>query len=141
MSQKTMLYVLLGGIMLMILYLTFKPGKQYHETPFVHESEAVKLAEPLLGFMVTRQGLDFQVTSGGCTEKADFRVDLLESYPIQLQLIRIKEDWCKALLPEGKTISFTYEELGLSERDAFSVVNPLGVMIVPMNLNDYEENK
>lgn len=87
--------------------------------------------EPLLGVMFREQAIVFQVASSGCTQKSDFEVEVLESFPLQIRLIRIQEDPCDAFVPLGERIRFTYRELGIAPGDELRVVNPLGTVIVP----------
>lgn len=87
--------------------------------------------EPLIGLLIRSEGILFQVASGGCTTKDDFKVEVLESYPLQLRLIRLQEDPCDAYLPLGTRIRFTFRELGINPGDLFRVVNPLGTIRVP----------
>ena len=87
--------------------------------------------EPLLGLVIRRSGITFQVPSSGCTEKSDFTVEVLESFPLQLRLIRLEEDPCDAFEPLGTRIRFSYKELGMQRGDKFRVVNPLGTAEVP----------
>jgi hypothetical protein len=87
--------------------------------------------EALLGIRVTTQGLSYYVRSGGCTTKADFTVYVMESYPPQLLLKRLKPDYCKGLAPDGVEIFFRWEELGLPKGMPFKVLNPLRDFVVP----------
>jgi hypothetical protein len=87
--------------------------------------------ESLLGVLFQRSGITFQVQSNGCTQKSDFRIEVIDSYPLQLHLIRIHPDPCDAYLPLGTRIYFKYGELGIVPGDALRVVNPLGTVVVP----------
>jgi hypothetical protein len=82
-------------------------------------------AEPLLGLQVDEQGVLLQVASNGCTQKDSFSLSLAESTPMQIQLLRQQPDYCKAFLPYGISIRFTYAELNLQAGDQFSIANPL----------------
>lgn len=88
-------------------------------------------AERLLGLLIRRHAITFQVSSSGCTTKGDFQVQVLESLPLQLRLVRIEEDPCDAFLPLGTRVRFSYRELGLQPATQFRVVNPLAVVEVP----------
>jgi hypothetical protein len=86
------------------------------------------LAQPLLGLVYSGTGLEFQVPSTGCTEKPHFVVQRLSPEgrkTTQLLLIRVVPDYCDAYVPFGVRIFYGYEELGLEEGDAFTVLNPL----------------
>jgi hypothetical protein len=87
--------------------------------------------EPLLGVLVWRRAILFQVASSGCTTKNDFTVDVLESNPLQLRLVRLEQDPCDAVVPLGTLIRFSYRELGIARGDTFRVVNPLAAFQVP----------
>jgi hypothetical protein len=73
----------------------------------------------------------FQVESSGCTQKSDFEVVIMESYPMQLSLERINQDPCDAYIPLGERIFFSYRELGVTPGSELMVVNPLGKIVVP----------
>ena len=92
----------------------------------------VPKVEPLLGVLYRYGGIMFQVSSSGCTTKDDFKVEVLESYPLQLRLVRLQEDPCDAFLPLGTLIRFTFKELGMQPGDQLRVINPLGTVEVPM---------
>lgn len=87
--------------------------------------------ESLLGVLFNESSIVFQVASSGCTQKRDFRVEVMESLPLQLRLIRINPDPCDAYVPLGTRINFKYNELGIAPGDALRVVNPLGTVVVP----------
>lgn len=89
--------------------------------------------EPLLGLLMERKVIGFQVSSNGCTKKSDFKVlvHTLIPHPHQLILIRLQEDPCDAVVPQGALIRFTYRELGLQPGDQLQVKNPLGTAMVP----------
>jgi hypothetical protein len=86
-----------------------------------HEMGAV---EQLLGLQVDPEGVTFQVFSGGCTRKEDFRIERFQSDPTQLLLIRVVPDTCEAFLPYGTAIQYSYESLGLDNGRKFIVLNP-----------------
>ncbi|MDY6971783.1 MAG: hypothetical protein SV775_05585 [Thermodesulfobacteriota bacterium] len=86
--------------------------------------------EPLYGMAVSPRGILFQVHSSGCTTKDDFTVQLLESHPLQLRLIRDNPDPCDAYLPYGIVIFYLYSELGLTNGEDFIVTNPRSVINV-----------
>ncbi len=94
-------------------------------------SAEAKSEESLLGLRVTSQGIAYYVYSGGCTKKSDFQVYALESYPVQLQLVRTRADHCKVLVPDGVKIFFSWDEIGLQAGMPFRVINPLQSFTVP----------
>jgi hypothetical protein len=85
-------------------------------------------AEPLLGLTYDPEGLEFQVPSTGCTEKAHFVMQRLSpdsQTSSQLLLIRTVPDFCDAYVPFGTRIFYTYDELKLEEDESFTILNPL----------------
>jgi hypothetical protein len=86
------------------------------------------IGEAILGLIYDDKGIEFQVASSGCTEKADFVMQKISpdgSTASQLLLIRVEQDPCDGLFPYGEKIFYTYEELDLKEDDTFSILNPL----------------
>ncbi len=79
--------------------------------------------ESIFGQLPDHSGLQFQVYSGGCSNKSDFEVRILESEPLQLELIRLNPDYCRAYLPYGVKIKFTWNEIGISAGEKFTVKN------------------
>lgn len=73
------------------------------------------------------QRLNVVVGSNGCTEASSFEVRIKDGDPAELTLTRRSPDLCKALVPEGKTVSWTYEELGLERGQPVRVLNPLSL--------------
>lgn len=64
--------------------------------------------------------------SNGCTEASSFAVEVSEGDgPTRLTLTRRTPDVCKALVPEGVELRWTYEELGLQPGASVSVTNPV----------------
>ncbi len=68
------------------------------------------------------------VYSGGCTDRDDFNVDVdrrgANRFSIGFQ--RIEPDNCKALVIEGRRLTWTYEELGLPRNATVLIANPVG---------------
>ena len=87
--------------------------------------------EALMGVIIGRRGIVFQVFSNGCTTKDDFQVEVMESIPLQLRLVRLEEDPCRAVKPLGKLVRFSYRELGIQREETLRVVNPLATVQVP----------
>lgn len=81
-----------------------------------------------MGHMVTEKGVHIQVRSGGCTEKNDFQVKIQraesEGAPTVVSFVRINVDPCLALLPYGKILTYSFEELGLKHNDLLKIHNP-----------------
>lgn len=84
-------------------------------------------AETLLGLWVDADGVTFQVRSGGCTQKSDFRIVSRERDPLRLALVRDSADPCKAFVPYGVGITFSFEELGIAPGSAFEIVNSIAM--------------
>lgn len=95
--------------------------------------------EALLGLLMGRRAIGFQVSSNGCTTKSNFKVQVTtplkpNPHSHQLTLIRLKEDPCDAVVPLGTLVRFAYRELGLRPGDQLQVKNPLGTAQVPWPL-------
>lgn len=73
------------------------------------------------------QRLNVVVGSNGCTEASSFEVRIKDADPAELTLVRRSPDMCKALAPEGKTVSWAYEELGLERGQPVRVLNPISL--------------
>jgi len=120
----TLCLFLLLFVMSSSLALAGKGGHQEDLDPLEIEGRA----EPILGLIYSGEGLEFQVSSTGCTEKAHFVVQRLSpegQIGSQLLLIRVVPDYCDAFVPFGTRITFSYEELGLEENESFTLLNPL----------------
>ena len=73
------------------------------------------------------QRLNVVVGSNGCTETSSFEVKIKDGEPAELTLTRRTPDLCKALVPEGVTVSWTYAELGLERGQPVRVLNPISL--------------
>src|SRR5690606_7432732 len=73
------------------------------------------------------QRLNVEVGSNGCTETSSFEVKIKDGEPAELTLTRRTPDLCKALVPEGVTVSWTYAELGLEPGQPVRVLNPISL--------------
>ncbi|WP_427789034.1 hypothetical protein [Brevundimonas diminuta] len=73
------------------------------------------------------QRLSVVVGSNGCTEASSFEVRIKDDEPAELSLIRRAPDMCKALVPDGKTVNWTYDELGLKSGQSVRVINPISL--------------
>ena len=89
-----------------------------------YSSESI--SELLLGLEYGPKGLTFQVRSGGCTDKNDFNIQLIETSPLSIKLIRTNKRMCRAFIPYGTKVHYTYEELGIKEGSIFNIQNKLG---------------
>lgn len=81
--------------------------------------------EPVHAAFIALDQAVFRVTSNGCTTKADILPVVRPSNegPI-ITLRRIKEDRCRETRPEGESISWSFEELGLPSGSRLSVESP-----------------
>jgi hypothetical protein len=91
--------------------------------------------EELLGVRVGARGVAFAVVSTGCTEKRDFRVEILDSQlatgpgsagedPVRVALIREVLDPCR-VVPFRETIRFSFRELGFREPPTHLLLNTI----------------
>lgn len=89
------------------------------------------MKESTMGYMTRPDAVYFQLTSGGCTHKEDFKVEVENQADIkQVTLYRIRPDDCRAFLPVGVIIPFSYKELGLKSGDHFFIGNSVQVSTV-----------
>lgn len=85
-----------------------------------------KQLEVLRGYVVTDEGVVFQVYSGGCTGKSNFNLESEQhGNRVYLSLYRNEPDFCKAFFPYGVYLKFSYADLGISRYQSFEIVNPL----------------
>ena len=86
--------------------------------------------EKILGYQPTKDGIIFQVTSGGCTTKEDFdsMIEKDASATLQLTLVRTRKDTCYPFIPMGEKLFFSSEELGMERGHRFRVMNPNGIV-------------
>ena len=78
--------------------------------------------EAISGFYVDHQSMTFIVMSHGCTSKDDFELEIAQSYPVQIKLVRLNPDVCKAI-PSDMTISFNLTDVGISVGEEFYISN------------------
>lgn len=65
--------------------------------------------------------------SNGCTQKEDFSADVNHDdgrYRVRFE--REEEDNCKALMPEGRRMTWTFRELGIPDGAQVTVSNRVG---------------
>lgn len=85
-------------------------------------------AAPLEGLRALRfeaGSVVVRVDSNGCTQVSDFAVEVVDDQTRELTFVREKPDHCRALVPEGVELRWTYQELGLASGEAAVVRNPL----------------
>jgi len=66
--------------------------------------------------------------SNGCTQKEDFRFVLRDRSDDEFDLgfRREKPDNCKALVPDGRRMTWSFAELGLPRDASVVILNPVG---------------
>jgi hypothetical protein len=66
--------------------------------------------------------------SNGCTQKDDFRIftDNRGDDTFDVGFHRERPDNCKALVPEGRRMTWTYAELGIPRNASVHILNPVG---------------
>lgn len=74
-----------------------------------------------------RGEITITVHSNGCTERGDFDVDIdRDGDRFNIGFQRVEKDHCKALVPEGRRLTWSYEELGLPRYAQVMIINPVG---------------
>ena len=93
---------------------------------FAKNSEKPQV-EVILEATSAEEGVKFRVFSGGCTFKDDFELVVDDSVrPVRIQLQRLRQDLCLAYLPNGVSIEYSWDELGLDQQRLW-IMNPLQV--------------
>ncbi|WP_292022338.1 MULTISPECIES: hypothetical protein [unclassified Brevundimonas] len=82
-------------------------------------AEAIREARFADGALVVR------VDSNGCTQASDFEVAVADNNPVEITLRRTKQDLCRALVPNGVELRWTYADLGLDAGTPARILNPL----------------
>ena len=74
---------------------------------------------------VRPDAIAFTVESNGCTDESFFHVDVVktDTDAFNVGLTRTRQDYCKAHVPDGKTVNWTYRELGIPAGAQVSVLN------------------
>ena len=69
------------------------------------------------GADVSGSSVAFIVSSNGCTDRSFFDFDILDDDGdvFEIGVRRVRKDHCKALVPEGVEIGWTYSEMGLPD--------------------------
>lgn len=86
--------------------------------------------EPVLAFREDVEGdLVVRVQSNGCTTKDSFDVFVTGSaaggWSFDMVLTRLHADRCRAFLPQGVTLTWTKDELGLPPSAEVVLINPV----------------
>ncbi|RYG19318.1 MAG: hypothetical protein EON96_03230 [Caulobacteraceae bacterium] len=82
-------------------------------------AEAIREARFANGALVAR------VDSNGCTQASDFELSVSDNTPTEITLRRTKPDLCKALVPNGVELRWTYADLGLEPGTPARILNAL----------------
>ena len=70
--------------------------------------------------------LVIRVPSNGCTQKLDLTLDVRRRRgETQVTLGRSRDDYCRAIVPNGVEIPFGFEELGVRAGANVTVTNPI----------------
>ena len=85
--------------------------------------------EPIYGVLVSADGLDVRVDSGGCTQPEHFTAFVEPGETALVHLVRTQPDMCELYVPEGELLHFTWAQLGVTVGKA-RVVNPLRKLVV-----------
>lgn len=74
---------------------------------------------------VTPETIAFTVSDNGCTDKSFFDINVrkVEDNEFKVALERVRQDHCKAFNPDGKTVSWTFRELGIPDGAQITVLN------------------
>ncbi len=82
-------------------------------------------AQSLSGAVVQANQIMITVSSNGCTDKsfidADVERDGKNHFEVEFE--RIREDHCRALMREGKTLTYTFKELGIPDGSTVEIKN------------------
>ena len=84
----------------------------------------------VLGAEVSTRGPEVMIIahSNGCTEKQDFATVVRDrgDDKFAVGFRRIKDDNCKALVPDGRRMSWSFAELGIPRNSRVTLMNPVG---------------
>lgn len=83
--------------------------------------------ESIFKYTIDKDGVTFQVYSGGCTCRKSF--DFIKNFSadqndVYLTLVRVSPDHCKANLPEGTVVWYSFEDLGIDSERNLHIENP-----------------
>lgn len=86
--------------------------------------------ENLMGIEVVGEQLKIRVSSGGCTNKDSFRINVMKGFtgvpPYILEVYRVIPDRCRAHLLNGVVLEYNLQELGIEPFASFSLANKIG---------------
>ena len=83
--------------------------------------------EAIYGAEIKDSQVLVRVPSNGCTEKGHFgfEVENEDDKGFTVEFTRVKADSCKAFVPEGTVLSYSFEELRVPASAELLVLNPL----------------
>ncbi len=81
----------------------------------------------LYAVSVTPEAVTIRAPSSGCTNTASFepKVDRKSSDRFSISFVRVREDYCKIVVPEGAELVYARSELGLPRDAEITVRNPV----------------
>jgi hypothetical protein len=84
----------------------------------------------LYGAEVSTRGPEITIVahSNGCTQKEDFRFIVRDQGDDEFDIgfRRDREDNCKALVPDGRRMTWSFAELGIPRHARVEILNPVG---------------
>ena len=84
----------------------------------------------LLGADIGARGPEITITaqSNGCTQKEHFEPTVRDRGDARFDVgfRRTKPDTCKALVPDGRSMTWTFSELGIPANARLMLMNPIG---------------
>lgn len=92
-----------------------------------HGAAPARSAELVYDWRVDRAGdLVVRVASNGCTTRDSFAADVYgaQGWNFDVTLRRVHADNCRAILPQGVELAWTFDELGLPPGAGIRVTNP-----------------
>ncbi len=88
--------------------------------------EPEAMVEPLRGVQTGGGSVTLRVNSNGCTDKRSFVFDARPTTAgVRLTVLRVRPDFCRALLRNGVALTWTYNELGAPAGVPIIVSNPI----------------
>ena len=91
-------------------------------TASVHDNGAGSV----YGADVTEDTITFRVRSNGCTDEDFFDVDIRRhDGHFHVELDRVRQDNCRATMPNGTLVTWTYKDLGLPPGADIRIANPV----------------
>mgnify|MGYP001273742599 FL=1 len=79
----------------------------------------------IIAFEHNKVDIKITVSSNGCTSESQFEIDVLESYPLQIEVSRLEADNCLQWVPGGIQLIWKKADLGISPEDKIILVNQI----------------